>query len=63
MDIAANIKAAENATIAVDRNGLRHMPKEYQDVVTHLMLVHTEGELTGADDYVQLFLSAGAERI
>lgn len=55
MDIAANIEAAECAPIAVDRDSLRHMPKEYQDVVTHLMLVHTEGELTGADDYVQLF--------
>ncbi|QCP55109.1 phenylacetic acid degradation protein [Trinickia violacea] len=31
------------------------MPKEYQELVTHLMLVHTEGELTGADDYTQVF--------
>ncbi|WP_413185440.1 Phenylacetic acid catabolic protein [Paraburkholderia sacchari] len=34
---------------------LRNMPKEYQELVTHLMLVHTEGELTGADDYTQVF--------
>ncbi len=31
------------------------MPQEYKDLVTHLMLVHTEGELTGADDYVEVF--------
>ncbi|RKP46993.1 phenylacetic acid degradation protein [Trinickia fusca] len=31
------------------------MPEEYQKLATHLMLVHTEGELTGADDYTQLF--------
>jgi ring-1,2-phenylacetyl-CoA epoxidase subunit PaaA len=33
----------------------RNMPEEYQKLATHLMLVHTEGELTGADDYTQLF--------
>jgi len=33
----------------------RNMPKEYQDLLTHLLLVHTEGELTGADDYTQMF--------
>jgi ring-1,2-phenylacetyl-CoA epoxidase subunit PaaA len=33
----------------------RHMPQEYQDLATRLMLVHTEGELTGADDYTQVF--------
>jgi ring-1,2-phenylacetyl-CoA epoxidase subunit PaaA len=31
------------------------MPQEYRELATHLMLVHTEGELTGADDYTQLF--------
>jgi len=31
------------------------MPKEYRDIAVHLMLVHTEGELTGADDYTQIF--------
>ena len=33
----------------------RNMPEEYQQLATHLMLVHTEGELTGADDYTQIF--------
>ncbi|MES2743635.1 MAG: Phenylacetic acid catabolic protein [Pseudomonadota bacterium] len=33
----------------------RHMPPEYQQLATRLMLVHTEGELTGADDYTQIF--------
>lgn len=33
----------------------RNMPQEYQQLATRLMLVHTEGELTGADDYTQLF--------
>jgi ring-1,2-phenylacetyl-CoA epoxidase subunit PaaA len=35
----------------------KHMPAEYQDLAKHLMLVHTEGELTGADDYTQVFYS------
>lgn len=33
----------------------RHMPEEYRQLATRLMLVHTEGELTGADDYTQVF--------
>ena len=31
------------------------MPDEYRALATHLMMVHTEGELTGADDYTQVF--------
>lgn len=31
------------------------MPLEYRELAIHLMLVHTEGELTGADDYTQVF--------
>ncbi|HAT32257.1 MAG TPA: phenylacetic acid degradation protein [Janthinobacterium sp.] len=31
------------------------MPQQYQELATRLMLVHTEGELTGADDYTQVF--------
>lgn len=31
------------------------MPEEYQDLVVHQMMVHTEGELSGADDYIELF--------
>lgn len=33
----------------------KNMPTEYQELTKHLMLVHTEGELTGADDYTQVF--------
>lgn len=31
------------------------MPEEYKELATRLMLVHAEGELTGADDYTQIF--------
>lgn len=31
------------------------MPQEYKDLVIRQMLVHTEGELSGADDYVHIF--------
>ena len=31
------------------------MPEEYRELAIHQMLVHTEGELTGADDYISLF--------
>ena len=31
------------------------MPKEYQDLVIRQMMVHTEGELSGADDYIEIF--------
>ncbi len=31
------------------------MPQEYQDLVVHQMMAHTEGELSGADDYLELF--------
>jgi ring-1,2-phenylacetyl-CoA epoxidase subunit PaaA len=34
---------------------LAQMPREYQDLVVHQMMVHTEGELSGADDYIDLF--------
>ncbi|WP_207213820.1 Phenylacetic acid catabolic protein [Sorangium cellulosum] len=31
------------------------MPEEYKDLVVHQMMAHTEGELSGADDYLELF--------
>lgn len=31
------------------------MPSEYQELVVRQMMVHTEGELSGADDYLELF--------
>lgn len=38
-----------------DAADFHDMPQEYRELATRLMLVHTEGELTGADDYTQLF--------
>jgi ring-1,2-phenylacetyl-CoA epoxidase subunit PaaA len=35
---------------------LAAMPAAYQELLRHQMLVHTEGELSGADDYLQVFL-------
>ncbi|MCY4043717.1 MAG: phenylacetate-CoA oxygenase subunit PaaI [Cellvibrionales bacterium] len=32
-----------------------NMPEEYQDLVIRQMMVHTEGELSGADDYIHIF--------
>lgn len=34
----------------------RKMPQEYQDLALRQFRVHTEGELSGADDYIQVFL-------
>jgi ring-1,2-phenylacetyl-CoA epoxidase subunit PaaA len=31
------------------------MPEEYRKLVVHQMMAHTEGELSGADDYLELF--------
>lgn len=33
----------------------RRMPDEYQQLAIQLLKVHTEGELTDADDYTQIF--------
>jgi ring-1,2-phenylacetyl-CoA epoxidase subunit PaaA len=33
----------------------RKMPSEYQELLVHQLRAHTEGELTGADDYIQIF--------
>ena len=32
------------------------MPAEYREILIHQLLVHTEGELSGADAYRQGFL-------
>lgn len=55
MDTPTNSELIEPKLSVLDAESFRRMPEEYQDVVTHLMLVHTEGELSGADDYVQIF--------
>ncbi|MFD7626327.1 Phenylacetic acid catabolic protein [Streptomyces sp. NPDC059851] len=31
------------------------MPEEYQSMATRQMLIHAEGELSGADDYIRVF--------
>lgn len=31
------------------------MPDEYKELIVHQMMAHTEGELSGADDYLELF--------
>lgn len=47
----------ENTTICVEKpEQFRAMPDEYQELALHQMKVHTEGELSGADDYLQVFL-------
>ncbi|PRC92789.1 Phenylacetic acid catabolic protein [Solimicrobium silvestre] len=53
--------AIERVTSVIDEHAVktpedfRQMPDEYQQLATRLMLIHTEGELTGADDYIQIF--------
>ena len=56
MDTVANdIKPLLGPNAVKTPEDFRNMPAEYQQLATRLMLVHTEGELTGADDYTQLF--------
>jgi ring-1,2-phenylacetyl-CoA epoxidase subunit PaaA len=42
-------------TFVDDAEQFSRMPQEYQDLVVHQMMAHTEGELSGADDYLELF--------
>ena len=37
------------------------MPEEYKELVIHQMMAHTEGELSGADDYLELFYPMTAD--
>ena len=50
----ANEVLAEPGSVKSPEDFYR-MPLEYRELATHLMKVHTEGELTGADDYTQVF--------
>lgn len=46
-----------SSTIRVESPGdLAKMPADYQELLRRQMLIHTEGELSGADDYLQVFL-------
>ncbi|GGB23695.1 hypothetical protein GCM10011505_01140 [Tistrella bauzanensis] len=47
--------AAQERLIVPDATAFRAMPDEYQELVIHQLRAHTEGELTGADDYIQIF--------
>ncbi|MDF3835384.1 phenylacetate-CoA oxygenase subunit PaaI [Cupriavidus basilensis] len=47
------VRAARHSVQSAE--AFHQMPNEYQALATHLMLVHTEGELTGADDYTRIF--------
>lgn len=38
-----------------DAEAFRRMPEEYQELLIHQLRAHTEGELTGADDYTEIF--------
>jgi len=38
-----------------DPDEFQRMPDAYKELAVRLMLVHAEGELTGADDYTQIF--------
>ena len=42
-------------TFVEDAEQFSRMPEEYRDLVVHQMMAHTEGELSGADDYLELF--------
>lgn len=44
-----------NQQIVRNPEEFRKMPEEYQELVIHQLRAHTEGELTGADDYTQIF--------
>ena len=38
-----------------DAEEFKAMPDEYQELLIHQLRAHTEGELTGADDYTEIF--------
>ncbi|MFF4951404.1 Phenylacetic acid catabolic protein [Streptomyces chattanoogensis] len=46
---------AETVPVVETPEDFRRMPEEYQELAIHQMMVHTEGELSGADDYLQVF--------
>lgn len=52
----AEVAANEPQNIVVENaEQFRKMPEEYQQLATRLMLVHTEGELSGVNDYLEVF--------
>lgn len=51
----SNAGSAEQGLVVADAQALMQMPEEYKQLVTRMILVHIEGELTGADDYAGVF--------
>jgi ring-1,2-phenylacetyl-CoA epoxidase subunit PaaA len=43
------------ARFVEDPEQFHRMPDEYKELAVHQMMAHTEGELSGADDYLELF--------
>jgi ring-1,2-phenylacetyl-CoA epoxidase subunit PaaA len=61
MDFAMGISLAIDEDVVVRTpDDFMAMPEDYCEVALRQMLVNTEGELSGGDDYVQVFF-AGAE--
>ncbi|MGP4000249.1 Phenylacetic acid catabolic protein [Streptomyces sp. 8N706] len=46
---------AEPVPVVETPEEFHRMPEEYRELAIHQMMVHTEGELSGADDYLQIF--------
>lgn len=44
-----------SATVVHTPEEFSRMPEEYRDLAMHQMKVHAEGELSGCDDYLQVF--------
>ena len=61
MDSTAAGSSADHGShaelVVPDAAAFKQMPEEYRDLVVRLILVHIEGELTGADDYAGPFYS------
>ncbi|MET0793587.1 MAG: Phenylacetic acid catabolic protein [Polyangiaceae bacterium] len=53
--VSANRVVRQEPRSVKDPSAFAAMPTEYQELVIHQMMVHTEGELSGADDYIDLF--------
>jgi ring-1,2-phenylacetyl-CoA epoxidase subunit PaaA len=57
MDFAMGISLAIDEDVVVRTpDEFMAMPEDYCEVALRQMLVNTEGELSGGDDYVQVFL-------
>ena len=55
MDATYADARAGDIVMVPDAQAFKRMPEEYQQLVIRMILVHIEGELTGADDYAGVF--------